>query len=73
MDTDNPQFPRSTAFWWLGCSSAPRGTVGGNARLSDDTVPADDDVGDITFDAGRTGAQEPAHTYRYTSLKHLYS
>ncbi|KAI5632524.1 hemopexin domain-containing protein [Phthorimaea operculella] len=29
VDTDNPAFPRSTAYWWLGCSSAPRGTVGG--------------------------------------------
>ncbi|KAG6453669.1 hypothetical protein O3G_MSEX008266 [Manduca sexta] len=29
VDADNPQFPRSTAFWWLGCSNAPRGTVGG--------------------------------------------
>ncbi|XP_050353674.1 matrix metalloproteinase-14 isoform X2 [Nymphalis io] len=28
VDTDNPSFPRSTAYWWLGCSSAPRGTVG---------------------------------------------
>lgn len=54
VDSDNPAFPRSTAFWWLGCSSAPRGTVGGNARLSanDETI-SDDDVGDIQFDAGR--------------------
>ncbi|GBP21371.1 Matrix metalloproteinase-14 [Eumeta japonica] len=53
VDTDNPAFPRSTAFWWLGCSSAPRGTVGGNARLSDGTALSadDDDVGDIMFDA----------------------
>ncbi|KAG6453661.1 hypothetical protein O3G_MSEX008266 [Manduca sexta] len=50
VDADNPQFPRSTAFWWLGCSNAPRGTVGGNARLTDVSA-AEDDVGDITFDA----------------------
>lgn len=55
VDTDNPAFPRSTAHWWLGCSSAPRGTVGGNARLSAPTPSEEDDVGDILFDAGRFG------------------
>lgn len=63
VDTDSPAFPRSTGYWWLGCSSAPRGTVGGNERLS---VPAhyahdydddDGDVGDILFDAGRFGSR----------------
>ncbi|XP_038208860.1 matrix metalloproteinase-14 isoform X10 [Zerene cesonia] len=29
VDMDTPSFPRSSAYWWLGCSSAPRGTVGG--------------------------------------------
>lgn len=57
VDTDNPAFPRSTAYWWLGCSSAPRGTVGGNARLSD-APHSDEDVGDILFDAGRFGPPE---------------
>lgn len=52
MDVDNPAFPRSTAYWWLGCTSAPRGTVGGNAKLTATSSPADDDVGDIQFDAG---------------------
>lgn len=59
VDTDKPAFPRSTGYWWLGCSSAPRGTVGGNARLSDTNqaaaytqLPDEDDVGDILFDAG---------------------
>lgn len=51
VDSDNPAFPRSSAYWWLGCSSAPQGTVGGNARLADRT-PDEDDVGDIIFDAG---------------------
>lgn len=51
MDTDNPAFPRSTAYWWLGCKSAPPGTVGGNGKLTA-TPTADDDVGDILFDAG---------------------
>ncbi|XP_013144288.1 PREDICTED: matrix metalloproteinase-16 [Papilio polytes] len=58
VDTDKPAFPRSTGYWWLGCSSAPRGTVGGNARLSDTNraaaytqLPDEDDVGDILFDA----------------------
>ncbi|XP_013166430.1 PREDICTED: matrix metalloproteinase-14 [Papilio xuthus] len=60
VDTDKPAFPRSTGFWWLGCSSAPRGTVGGNARISDTNeaaaytrLPDEDDVGDILFDAVR--------------------
>ncbi|CAK1599767.1 unnamed protein product [Parnassius mnemosyne] len=55
VDTDKTAFPRSTAYWWLGCSGAPRGTVGGNARLSATYTPPpadDDDVGDIIFDAG---------------------
>ncbi|XP_041974462.1 matrix metalloproteinase-14 isoform X2 [Aricia agestis] len=53
VDSDNPAFPRSSAYWWLGCSSAPRGTVGGNERLaSPHTDAADDDVGDIIFDGG---------------------
>ncbi|KAG7304126.1 hypothetical protein JYU34_011059 [Plutella xylostella] len=56
VDTDNPAFPRSTAYWWLGCSSAPRGTVGGNQRLSASTLsPEEDDVGDILFDADGAG------------------
>ncbi|CAF4783840.1 unnamed protein product [Pieris macdunnoughi] len=57
VDKDDPAFPRSTGYWWLGCSSAPRGTIGGNARLT--IQPADDeDVGDILFDAdgGHDGA-----------------
>lgn len=60
MDTDNPAFPRSSAYWWLGCSSASRGTVGGNARLTN-PPSEDDDVGDIIFDAGmfrRPGATQ---------------
>lgn len=60
VDTDSPAFPRSLAYWWLGCSSAPRGTVGGNARISSVThdADADADVGDIVFDAGMSGAQD---------------
>ncbi|KOB78388.1 Matrix metalloproteinase variant 1, partial [Operophtera brumata] len=53
VDSDNPAFPRSLAYWWLGCSGAPRGTVGGNARISSAgrDADADADVGDIVFDA----------------------
>ncbi|XP_013195413.2 matrix metalloproteinase-14 isoform X1 [Amyelois transitella] len=62
VDTDNPAFPRSTAFWWLGCSSAPRGTVGGNSKYAAYTnSPDEDDVGDIIFDADgeeATGGRE---------------
>ncbi|CAG9783046.1 unnamed protein product [Diatraea saccharalis] len=49
VDSDNPAFPRSTAYWWLGCSTAPKGTIGGNQRLTH--IPLEDDVGDILFDA----------------------
>lgn len=28
VDPANPAFPRSTANWWFGCKSAPRGTIG---------------------------------------------
>lgn len=63
VDTDNPAFPRSTAFWWLGCSSAPRGTVGGNARLTETHAQAEDDVGDILFDAGMRAPSSRAMTY----------
>ncbi|XP_014360479.2 matrix metalloproteinase-14 isoform X2 [Papilio machaon] len=34
VDTDKPAFPRSTGYWWLGCSSAPRGTVGDEGERS---------------------------------------
>ncbi|XP_059049392.1 72 kDa type IV collagenase isoform X2 [Achroia grisella] len=52
VDVDNPAFPRSTGFWWLGCSSAPRGTVEGNAHIKSPRTEDDDDVGEILFDAG---------------------
>ncbi|XP_025830615.1 matrix metalloproteinase-14 isoform X3 [Agrilus planipennis] len=28
VDSANPAFPRSTAYWWFGCKSSPRGTIG---------------------------------------------
>lgn len=28
VDPVDPAFPRSTANWWFGCKSAPRGTIG---------------------------------------------
>ncbi|XP_018571216.1 matrix metalloproteinase-14 isoform X2 [Anoplophora glabripennis] len=28
VDVTNPPFPRSTAYWWFGCKSAPAGTIG---------------------------------------------
>ncbi|XP_044266390.1 matrix metalloproteinase-16-like [Tribolium madens] len=27
VDKDNPAFPRGIAYWWLGCSYAPQGTI----------------------------------------------
>ncbi|XP_029673654.1 matrix metalloproteinase-14 isoform X4 [Formica exsecta] len=29
VDDANPAFPRATAYWWFGCKSANRGTLGG--------------------------------------------
>lgn len=28
MDVADPAFPRSTAYWWFGCRSANKGTLG---------------------------------------------
>lgn len=28
MDIADPAFPRSTAYWWFGCRSANKGTLG---------------------------------------------
>ncbi|XP_052753894.1 stromelysin-2 isoform X3 [Galleria mellonella] len=57
VDVDNPAFPRSTGFWWLGCSSAPRGTVGGNAQIKSPRPQDDDDVGEILFDADEENSE----------------
>lgn len=61
VDQVNPAFPRSTAYWWFGCKSATRGTLGtDNSRgflqeegsesdIGSQSFPVDDD----SFDAGR--------------------
>ncbi|XP_043287822.1 matrix metalloproteinase-14 isoform X2 [Venturia canescens] len=28
VDRDNPEFPRSSGYWWFGCKSANKGTLG---------------------------------------------
>lgn len=28
VDSADPAFPRSTAYWWFGCTNAPSGTIG---------------------------------------------
>lgn len=28
VDRDNPEFPRSSGYWWFGCRSANKGTLG---------------------------------------------
>ncbi|XP_018342611.1 PREDICTED: matrix metalloproteinase-14 isoform X3 [Trachymyrmex septentrionalis] len=33
VDDANPAFPRSTAYWWFGCKSANKGTLGGTDEL----------------------------------------
>lgn len=38
-----PAFPRSTAWWWFGCKSAPKETIG-NEITKDDLVYDGDNV-----------------------------
>jgi len=64
VDDANPAFPRSTAYWWFGCKSANRGTLGkahwplafANLDVADTDTYDDygnlDSVGDIILDAG---------------------
>lgn len=65
MDDADPAFPRSTAYWWFGCKSANRGTLGNdhwpfafanNLDVADidthDDYGSLDSVGDIILDAG---------------------
>ncbi|TGZ42728.1 Matrix metalloproteinase-14 [Temnothorax longispinosus] len=67
VDDANPAFPRSTAYWWFGCKSANRGTLGNdhwpfafasNLDVADtdrlDDYGSLDSVGDIILDAGGT-------------------
>lgn len=42
MDVADPAFPRSTAYWWFGCRSANKGTLGNVQWLREnpeDTFP----------------------------------
>lgn len=46
VEQANPAFPRSTAYWWFGCKTAPNGTIGNrNTRgwLLDEGSEYDDD------------------------------
>ncbi|KAG5312241.1 MMP14 protein, partial [Acromyrmex insinuator] len=65
VDDANPAFPRSTAYWWFGCKSANKGTLGNdrwpfafasNLDVADtyDDYGNLDSVGDIILDAGGT-------------------
>lgn len=67
MDVAEPAFPRATAYWWFGCKSASKGTLG-NIRWqgespeesslfsgmldAGDRDSFDNDVSDIILDAG---------------------
>uniref|UniRef100_A0A348G5Z0 Matrix metalloproteinase14 n=1 Tax=Odontomachus monticola TaxID=613454 RepID=A0A348G5Z0_ODOMO len=64
VDAADPAFPRSTAYWWFGCKSANRGTLGNelwpfhlasNLDVADGDMYGDygshDNVGDIILDA----------------------
>ncbi|KAK9704416.1 Hemopexin [Popillia japonica] len=50
VDSANPAFPRSTASWWFGCQSAPRGTIGSSHPRG--WLKENDDIGTETLDAG---------------------
>lgn len=65
VDTADPAFPRATAYWWFGCKSANRGTLGNDYwpfQLASnlDVVDSDtngnygshDNIDDIILDAG---------------------
>ncbi|XP_020290861.1 matrix metalloproteinase-14 isoform X2 [Pseudomyrmex gracilis] len=41
VDAADPAFPRSTAYWWFGCKSANRGTLGGTDELVTSSNHAD--------------------------------
>lgn len=73
VDDANPAFPRSTAYWWFGCKSANRGTLGNdhwqftfasNLDVADTDTYDDygslDNVGDIILDAGTKYLSNPA-------------
>lgn len=58
VDATNPPFPRSTAYWWFGCKSAPSGTIGTSesrgwlvGEESSSRSPWDDMINDM--DTGR--------------------
>ncbi|KAL2735939.1 matrix metalloproteinase-14 isoform X1 [Vespula squamosa] len=69
VDVADPAFPRATAYWWFGCKSASKGTLG-NIRWqgespeesslfsgildAGDRDSFDNDVSDIILDAGIT-------------------
>ncbi|XP_076254151.1 matrix metalloproteinase 1 isoform X3 [Rhynchophorus ferrugineus] len=51
VDATTPAFPRSTAYWWFGCSNAPSGTVAtGESRgwlVGEESGPQDNNGFDI--------------------------
>lgn len=67
VDVTNPPFPRSTAYWWFGCKSAPSGTVGTSesrgwlvGEESSSRSPWDDMVNDM--ETGRNSANKNFET-----------
>lgn len=51
VDAADPAFPRSTAYWWFGCKSANRGTLG-NDNWPFASISKVDVVDDDTYDFG---------------------
>lgn len=43
VDTADPKFPRASGYWWFGCKSASKGTLG-NDRWND-RYPVDNSFG----------------------------
>ncbi|XP_017781282.1 PREDICTED: matrix metalloproteinase-14-like isoform X2 [Nicrophorus vespilloides] len=46
VDSVNPAFPRSAAYWWFGCKEAPRGTIGKTGLL---VTTEESDISDYNF------------------------
>lgn len=86
MDAADPAFPRSTAYWWFGCKSANRGTLGNelwpfhlasNLDVADGDMYGDygshDNVGDIILDAGIKSWSNPVQPQREPQRIHCPS
>lgn len=52
MDVADPAFPRATAYWWFGCRSANKGTLGNVQWLHENPEDIFPHAGILTPDDG---------------------